>query len=144
MRVLLTINAEQPDNGMLRFAINLCRGEQVQVFVVHVAPFPEKMIHSAAGTEHSDVLTGVREALDHIHTCMDGLIIQLEDSGIKAEKVITGGELVQAILTKSEELKADMIIAARRHHGKLATALGGNTSLELARRSTIPVLLYPG
>lgn len=108
-----------------------------RLYVVHVVPEAFNYQSMAAETplppqppQESEVLSRMEE--QYISSCQSG------------EAVIRYGNIAQAILEFSEEIKADLIVIGARGIGFLANVLGGGSVADkVVKNAKLPVLVVP-
>ncbi len=80
---------------------------------------------------------GIKEAID-----LAGIAVErLRERGVEAEPDAPEGPSADAILNAAEAREADLIIVGGLGHSRVAGLLLGSTSENVARHSTIPVLI---
>lgn len=83
--------------------------------------------------------TMIREALDEFS--VEGLKNIGEQNVTPDEIVVSSGNVVEQILSESQNRGCDLIVMGHHVRGKFEEAILGSTTRRLLRRSRIPVLL---
>lgn len=89
------------------------------------------------GKRHEAVM--IREALDEFST--ETLKSIGEQNVTPDEIVVTSGNVVEQILSESQNRACDVIVMGHHVRGKFEEAILGSTTRRILRRSRIPVLL---
>ncbi|MCA1752322.1 MAG: universal stress protein [Cryomorphaceae bacterium] len=140
--VLLTIDVENFDESLVAFALDLCRRYEAKLWIIHVVPSSDDhYIPYDVGPEYMRV--SMAEELRKEHRLLQKLADRVSGEKVDAEALLIGGEIVDGIIDQSVSVKADLVITGVNEHGFLANALGGNTALEIIKRSEVPVLTFP-
>lgn len=68
---------------------------------------------------------------------------EIEQQGIDADGLLIQGATIETILEETVKLDIDLIIAGYHEHNFLYDAFFGNTSVQIIKKSSIPVLVFP-
>lgn len=139
--VVLAIDVENFDEGLLGFTLDMCSRYGAKLWVIHVAPYPSTFIGFEDGPEY--IRVSVAEDLRKEHRFLQALAERVSDKKVEAQALMISGEIVDSLIGQSEKIGADLVVTGVNRHGFLANALGGNTALEIIKRSKVPVLAYP-
>jgi nucleotide-binding universal stress UspA family protein len=139
--VVLALDVENFDEGLLGFALDLCICFGAKLWVIHVAPYPSTFIGYEDGPEY--IRVSVAEDLRKEHRFLQKLAKQVSAKNVDAQALLISGEIVESLMGQVEKIGADLVLTGVHKHGFLANALGGNTALEIIKRSKVPVITYP-
>lgn len=139
--ILLALDVENFSEAFISFAVDTARCFNAKVWIIHVAPYPGTFLGYEDGPEY--VRLSVAEELREEHRFLQKLADRFLEEKIEAEALLIGGEIVKSVIQQADKLKADMIMIGVNRHGFIANALGGNTALEVIKRSAAPVACFP-
>jgi nucleotide-binding universal stress UspA family protein len=139
--ILLALDVENFDEKLVLPSLDLCRLYGAKLWIIHVAPFPSEYLGKKDGPEY--VRLAVAEELEHEYSFLEGISQRIAGENVEAEALLAGGEIVATIIEQAAKLDVGMIITGVNRHGFIANALGGNTALEIIKRSNVPVMSIP-
>lgn len=139
--IFLALNLEHYDERLVNYALDVASRYQAKLWIVHVAPYPSSFLGLEHGPEF--VRLSIAEELRGEHRLLQELASSVQAKGVEAVALLIKGEIVESLLAQSEKIKADLIITGLNRHNFLSNTLGGNTALEILKRSKVPVLCYP-
>lgn len=139
--ILLALDVENFDEKLMSATLDLCRHYEAKLWIIHVAAYPSSFLGLEDGPEY--IRLSVAEDLREEHRFLQGLSRRISGEHVPAEALLVGGEIVATITEQAEKLGVGMIITGVNRHGFIANALGGNTALEIIKRSKVPVLSIP-
>jgi len=139
--ILLALDVENFDEKQVSYALELCRRYEAKLWIIHVAPYPPSYLGNEDGPEY--IRLSVDEDLLDEHRFLKRLAKRISGEQIEVEALLAGGEIVDTIIEQVEKLKVGMIVTGVHHHGFISNALGGNTALEIIKRSAVPVISIP-
>ncbi len=139
--IMLALNVESFDEGLLKHAVGMCNHYAAKLWLVHVAPYPSsfKNMDDSPGALRESVADELRMERRLLQKLAD----QIRGGGAEVTAKLLRGEIVKVLLEEADKLDADLIICGKHRHGFLANALGGNISLEIIKKSRHPVLCIP-
>ncbi len=139
--IFLALDLERFDERLLNYALEMSSRYQAKLYIVHVAPYPS----SLSGLEDSPefVRLSIAEELRGEHRFLNELATRVKEQGVEAVALLIKGEIVKSLLAQAESIKAELIITGINRHSFVSNTLGGNTALEILKRSKVPVLCYP-
>ncbi|MCA1752323.1 MAG: universal stress protein [Cryomorphaceae bacterium] len=139
--ILLALDVENFNEKLVSISLDLCRQYDAKLWIIHVAPFPSDYLGKKDGPEY--IRLTVAEELEHEYSFLQSLSERISGEKVEAEALLTGGEIVATIIEQAAKLDVGMIITGVNRHGFIANALGGNTALEIIKRSKVPVMSIP-
>lgn len=129
--VAVPVELSDHDQRVLQFVAGMSRWGVRRVVAIHVAQL--------TGMERSVALQKESE----LSRTLDSICAGLEGSDIDFECVLAGGAPAAAIVQTAAEHSADAIVLGTRAKTVLNEITLGSVSEELARTSTLPVMLVP-
>lgn len=138
---MLALDVENFAEDFITFALDTARRFEAKLWIIHVAPYPRTLMGAEDGPKY--IQLSVAEDLRDEHRFLEKLIERFHGERVEAEALLIGGEIVATVIEQSAELDVDMIITGVNRHGFIANALGGNTALEIIKRSKVPVVCFP-
>jgi nucleotide-binding universal stress UspA family protein len=139
--ILVALDFDQREDKLIGYAEKLAWDYDAKVWLVHcAAPDPEFVSMKASSNYERDARAAqLRDEHKHLHT----MAHEMEARGIDVEPLLIQGPTVATLLEKASDIAADLIITGLHEHGFLYNAMVGNTSLQLVKRTDIPVLTIP-
>lgn len=126
---------------MVDYVLRLAKPLAAKIWVLYVVPNIDVFIGYEQGPAF--IRKDLAGEMKKEHAFLQKIALEVRKSGVDAEAIVVEGEIIEGILEKAAELKADMIVCGQSDHGFLATAFGANTGFELLKRSEVPVLVFP-
>lgn len=139
--IFLALNLERYDERLLDFALDLASRYQAKLWIVHVAPYPPSMEKLDDSPEF--IRLSIAEELRGEHRYLNEMASSVKARGVEAVALLIKGEIVKSLLAQSEKIEAELIITGINRHSFVSNTLGGNTALEILKKSKVPVLCYP-
>jgi nucleotide-binding universal stress UspA family protein len=112
-----------------------------EIVVLHVSPptpaFIGNEISPPVLIEHRD------EEIERIKNDLEAMVRYIQERGIKASYDFLQGPIIDTIVEKAEEFKADLVVMGAHNHGFLYRAFIGSISSGVMKISRCPVLIIP-
>jgi nucleotide-binding universal stress UspA family protein len=137
--ILAPIKVADGSNGALEFAVDLAKLWRAKLYVLYVyAPLPKICASALPQAVHSIDLER-RHRLVNLFQLVD----RLRDEHAEVYPLFTDNECpAESIQNIGRQLKADLVIVSSRDTNWLAKMFLYSDSDDIARRSSIPVLVY--
>jgi nucleotide-binding universal stress UspA family protein len=123
---------------MARIFARIFRGEIHLIHVLRVDPsltgyLPEpSLVEEPVPVHCGKAFALLQEQVRHLH-----------NAGYRCSSSLYEGEIVEAILQKSRDMEADLIIVGARNKGKLQRFVLGSVSNGVLKRALCPVMVVP-
>lgn len=141
-RILVPVDGSPTSNAGLREAIELCKGQEASLQLVHVVDY------------HYLVMTGL-EAGAYIEDLMASLSVSgrrilkrgeamAAKAGVKASSVLLespAGPAADAIVRQAKKWKADLIVLGTHGRRGVRRMVMGSDAEQVVRNSPVPVML---
>ena len=135
-RILFPTDFSEASLQALRYAVELARLCDAELFFVHVVQLPPMPADYNFGTEVMDYAASLREGAEQrLDSLIDGA-----GYGRRAKKILIQGEPADAILAAAAEYGVDLIVLATHGTTGWRHLLFGSVAEKVVRLSTIPVL----
>lgn len=132
---------EEQTNFLINQALELANQEEVKIWLLHVAaPNPDFVGHEV-GPQY--IRNARADELRQEHRLIQQYASQLQDKGYTADGLLIPGATVDTIVEEAEKLAIDLIIMGHHDHNLLYRAFFGSTSLQLMRKTKVPILVFP-
>lgn len=139
--ILLAIDFDGDIQKLLQATAAIASGFGSKVWVMHVAaPEPDFVGYDPGPQAERD---HVANELRKEHVLVQQIAEQLMAQGIAAEGLLVQGPTVETMLAEAEKLKIDLLAIGFREHGFFHKIVLGNTTLEVVRKSGVPLLVVP-
>jgi nucleotide-binding universal stress UspA family protein len=137
--ILAPIKVVDGSNGALEFAVELAKFWQAKLYVLYVyAPLPKVSASAFAEAVHS-IDWERRHRLVNLFQLVDNL----RDDYLEVYPLFTDNDCpAESIQNIGRQLKADLVIVSNHDTNWLAKMFLYSDSDDIARRSSIPVLVY--
>lgn len=138
--ILLPIEFSGASRRALDVAVDLTRAHGARLTVLHVYEASSPTLAYAAATR-ADKLTwpgAVRARAE-----LDPVVARLRARGVRAEGVLRFGLVRDQVFEAARERGVDLIVTSTRGRSGLARVWYGSVSEQIARGSTVPVLVVP-
>ena len=137
---------------VFRYALSLAQAYQTKIFVVSamepLSTFGQSLVELYISQHQSERIheDACRTVKINLLARVEKLIAKESDSmpdepAVIEEIAVIEGLAAQVILTKAEEIGADMIVMGCQRHTVLEKAMLGSTARKVTRDATIPVCL---
>lgn len=139
--ILVAVDIDKRTAELVHYAANLAKKFSAKVWILHIASPDPDFVGYEVGPQYmrDDRAKTFREEHKNLQELSDLLI----KDGLESEALLIQGPTVQMILDEALRLKVDLIIVGSHDHSFLYNAFVGNTSLQLFKKSRIPLLTVP-
>jgi nucleotide-binding universal stress UspA family protein len=132
---------EEQTNFLINQTLELASREEAKIWLLHVAaPNPDFVGHEVGPQYIRDARAS---ELRQEHRLIQQYTDQLQEKGYAADGLLIPGATVDTIVEEAEKLKIDLIIIGHHDHNLLYRAFFGSTSLQLMRKTRVPILVFP-
>lgn len=139
--ILVAVDFDERTFELVTYAAKLAKKFDAKVWIVHIAAPEPDFVGFDVGPEY------IRDSRAHElrveHRNLKVLTDRLREEAIDTDALLIAGPTVQMILKEAQKLDADLIITGSHDHSFIYNAFVGNTSLELFKKSNIPLLTVP-
>lgn len=146
-RVLVGLDGSQGSNAALQWAIRLAMAVDAEVLAVYAYQLPEPAIAPPTGgvpvglgSEELAIQQSLRDAEER---AFETWCAPLSRAGIRNRQLFVEGPATEVLPEVADRERADMIVAGRRGHGRLAELLLGSVSQHLVHHAHVPVVVVP-
>jgi nucleotide-binding universal stress UspA family protein len=139
--ILVAVDFDERTFELVNYAAEFAKKFGAKIWIVHIAaPEPDFVGYDVGPTYIRDSRAG---ELRVEHKNLRVLVDKLLQEGIEADALLISGSTVKMILDEAKKLHADLIITGSHDHSFIYNAFVGSTSLELFKKSEIPLLTVP-
>lgn len=139
--ILVAIDFDERTYELVNYAAEFAKKFGAKIWIVHIAAPEPDFVGYSVGPEY--IRDSRASELRSEHKNLHLLVDKLHQEGVEAEGLLVSGSTVKMILDEAKKLHADLIITGSHDHSFLYNAFVGNTSLELFKKSAIPLLTVP-
>jgi nucleotide-binding universal stress UspA family protein len=141
MTILLAVDFSDVSRKMLAAVHIIPRGDELKVFVVHVAePDPAFVGWEAGpGVVRDQIAAQFQRERNEVEAMAEGL----RTDGIDAVGLVVQGPTVATILDEVKRRGADLVVVGSHGHGAAYDLTVGSVSARVIRKSSVPVLVVP-
>lgn len=139
--ILVAVDFHESVNTLLAYAESLAEKFNAKIWLLHVADPEPDFVGYEPGPQYIRDLKAEEYRDEHrnLQALCDGFI----QKNINAEALLIQGPTVEMILKEAEELRADLMIVNTHKHGFFFNLFSESVSLELFKKSNIPLLTIP-
>lgn len=139
--IMVAVDHNDSVGELLGFAESLARKYEAKVWIVHVAEPDPDFVGMVTGPQYIRDIKS--EDLREEHKTLQTLCETFLDEDIEYVALAMQGSTVETVLEEAENLNADLLIAGTHKHGFLYNLFSESVSLELFKKSDIPLLTIP-
>lgn len=139
--ILLGIDFHDKTETLIQKAVAFTKQINAKLWLLHVAAPDPDFIGFEAGPQF--IRDERADKLWDEHKKLWNYKQEIEQQGVDAEGLLIQGATIETILEESIKLEIDVIITGYHEHNFLYNAFFGNTSIQIIKNSTIPVLVFP-
>lgn len=139
--ILISIDFDENTEQLINKATELAEKYNSTVWILHVADPDPDFIGLEVGPQY--IRDHKAAELKKEHKLLFGYSNKLKEKGVKATGLLIQGATIETILSESKKLNIDLIIIGHHNHTFLYRMFFGNTSLDVIKKSNIPVLVVP-
>lgn len=139
--ILLALDVNHFRAEVVDYTLGIAKAMKAKIWALHVVPDLNVFIGYDDGPDY--IRLDLAKEIRAEHRFLQSLAALVRQHEVEADALLVNGEIVQCIISESKKLKVDLIVTGVNKHGFLTNMIGGNTALEIIKRSTIPLLCYP-
>ena len=139
--ILVAVDFNDAVGEILGYAEGLAQKFGAKVWVVHVAEPEPDFVGYEPGPQYIRDMKA--EELSEEHRNLQNICDTFLSEEIEKEALLIQGSTVETVLEEAEKLKSDLLIVGTHKHSFLHNLLQESVSLELLKRSSIPLLAIP-
>ena len=142
--ILAAVDFSPVSKSLVRQAIELARGLNAQLTVLHVVRPPTPAITEYNYLVQVETGIGIVDAMKkHAADRLRRLRTQLAKHGIRAEVLQAVGDPAALVLERAAKLPASFIILGSHGHSSFYDLVIGSVAQKILRRAKCPVLVVP-
>ncbi len=139
--ILVGIDFHEQTEELISKSVNFAKQLQAKLWLLHAAAPNPDFVGFEAGPkfiryERADILWDE-------HKKKSSYTNAIKEKGVDSEGLLIQGATIETILEESIKLDIDLIIAGYHDHNFFYNAFFGNTSIQILKKSKIPVLVFP-
>jgi nucleotide-binding universal stress UspA family protein len=139
--IIVGISFDKHTDRLLEQAGLFARQFNAKVWLIHIAAPNPAFVGYEPGPQ---VIRNDRAGdLRNEHKELQVLATRLNQEGINTEALLVQGPTVETFLEEANKLQADLIIVGCQEHSFLHNLFIENTSMELFKKTNIPLLAVP-
>ncbi|HET7361411.1 MAG TPA: universal stress protein [Salinimicrobium sp.] len=139
--ILVAVDFNDVVGDLMGYAESLAEKFDAKLWLVHVtAPSPDNIGPEPAPQYLRDFKA---EELKDEHRNLQNLCDIFLDKSIAVDALLIIGSTVETVLEEAEKLNCDLLITGTHKHGFFHNLLSENVSLDLFKKSRIPLLTIP-
>ena len=139
--ILVAVDFDEPVGTLLTYAEDLAEKFNSKIWLLHVTdPEPDFVGYEPGPQYIRDIKA---EEYRDEHRSLQALCDTFVNKDIDAEALLIQGSTVEMILKEAEDLQADLMIVKTHKHGFFSNLFSESVSLELFKKSNIPLLTIP-
>jgi nucleotide-binding universal stress UspA family protein len=135
-KILTAIQRSSSSAEAVALSIELASAQHAEVIFAHVVPALD-----VASFDDDDVVALPHEVSGDDFAVLDDAATTARTCGVVATTVLLRGSTVEQIVAAADAHDVDLIVVGSRRHGAIASAILGNVSLRVLRKSNRPVLV---
>ena len=139
--ILVSIDFDENTDQLINKATDLAGKYNSTVWILHVAAPDPDFVGLDVGPQY--IRDHLAAELKKEHKLLFKYANKLKEKGIEATGLLIQGATIQTILDESKKLNIDLVIIGHHNHTFLYKTFFGNTSLDVIKKSNIPVLVVP-
>ena len=139
--ILVAVDFNDAVGEILGYAEGLAQKFGAKVWVVHVAEPEPDFVGYEPGPQYIRDMKA--EEFSEEHRNLQSICDTFLGKEIEKEALLIQGSTVETVLEEAEKLKSDLLIVGTHKHSFLHNLLQESVSLELLKKSNIPLLAIP-
>ncbi|MDT0649856.1 universal stress protein [Autumnicola edwardsiae] len=139
--ILVAVDFNKTVKELLNYAESLAEKYHAKIWLLHVTDPEPDFIGYEPGPQYIRDLKA--EEYREEHRNLQDLCDSFLNKDIQVEALLIQGSTVEMILKEAEELQADLMIVSTHQHGFFFNLFSESVSLELFKKSNIPLLTIP-
>ena len=139
--IVVAVDFSNITSAMIDKAAEMAACQKARVYIIHVAaPDPEFVGYKVDPIDEREFRAS---ELKKEKKELEQLAERLKELGIDAIPLLIQGATAELILIETQRLEAGLLIMGTHGHGIAMTALLGNTTSQVIKHISCPVLLIP-
>lgn len=139
--ILVAVDFNKTVKELLNYAESLAEKYHAKIWLLHVTDPEPDFIGYEPGPQYIRDIKA--EEYREEHRNLQDLCDSCLNKDIQVEALLIQGSTVEMILKEAEELQADLMIVSTHQHGFFFNIFSESVSLELFKKSNIPLLTIP-
>jgi nucleotide-binding universal stress UspA family protein len=139
--ILVAVDFNKTVKELLNYAESLAEKYHAKIWLLHVTDPEPDFIGYEPGPQYIRDIKA--EEYREEHRNLQDLCDSFLNKDIQVEALLIQGSTVEMILKEAEELQADLMIVSTHQHGFFFNLFSESVSLELFKKSNIPLLTIP-
>lgn len=139
--LLVCIDFHNKTQILVDKAFEIAKPLGAKIWILHVAAPDPDFVGYDVGPQY--IRDFRAEELKEEHRKIFEYTTALNDKGVEAEGLLIQGATIEIILEEAKKLDIDLICSGHFDHSFAYDLFFGNTSLQIIRKSNIPVLVVP-
>ena len=141
MNILVAVDLSPASDTVVEAARGVAELTGVSIYIVHAVETGSEFTCPEGNPETVRKLVADEFPVEHER--VQALADRLLDDGLDAEAFLVCGSAVNATLQQADILEAGLIVVGTHGHGAVYDVLIGSFSVEIIRKSRLPVLVVP-
>ena len=138
--ILIGIDFHEHTEDLISKSVKFAKQLQAKLWLLHAAAPNPDFIGFEAGPqflrdERADILWDEHKNISRYTNA-------IKEKGVDSEGLLIQGATIETILEESIKLDIDLIIVGYHKHDFFYNAFFGNTSIQIIKKSKIPVLVF--
>lgn len=141
MNIVVAVDLSPASDIVIEAARGVAELTGVSVYLLHAVETGKDFIYPEGDPEKTRKWVANEFPVEHgrLQTLADKLL----DDGLDAEAILVCGSGVDATLKQADILEAGLIVVGTHGHGAVYDVLIGSYSVEIIRKSKLPILVVP-
>lgn len=139
--ILLAVDQEKETSKLVDFAAQMAELYKAKLYILHIAEPEPEFLGYDVGPEYIRV-SAAHDYRDE-HRWVQSLAKQMKDRNVEAVALLIQGYVAEEVLKEADSIDADLIICGSHERSFFSSIFLENTSVELAKSTDRPLLVYP-
>lgn len=139
--ILVAVRFDKSCQRLVDQAADFARKFSAKIWLIHIAAPDPDFVGYEPGPQY--IRDDRAQELRHEHQELQELANALSLQGLVCEALLVQGPTVKTILEEANRLQADLLIVGTQEHGFMHNLFSESTSLELFKKTNIPLLTIP-
>jgi nucleotide-binding universal stress UspA family protein len=139
--ILVAVDFGDGDQILLDYALQVAQKFNAKLWILHVAAPDPDFVGYEPGPQY--IRDFRADDLKQEHKTLHTYAAKIMDAGTSSEALLIQGQTVETILNEAIKLEADLFVVGTHKHGFFYNMVNENPTLELIKKSKIPLLVVP-
>lgn len=139
--IMVAVDFNDSIGELMVYADNLAEKFHSKVWIVHVTDPEPDFVGYEPGPQYIRDIKAEEYREEH-HSLQD-ICKNFISENVEAEALLIQGSTVETVMEEAKKLQVDLLIVGTHKHSFLHNLLQENVSLELLKKSEIPMLTIP-